>query len=304
MDKIVQAANDYFARSVMTPMKVIGLDERDQPDISRTLRHLRGLGVADPAIDLPDAEKVVGADGRIAPGALERDLYPWVRICRIRMRCPDQGGVPSREHCIGTGWFAGPKTIITAGHVVFDNDWPGRSSISPAWGAAADIWIGYHRGTALAHALSTDFRVASAWWDYLHNRPVASEKRLQTDLGCIQLSEPLSDLTGFFDVTAIKDRDVTGREITVAGYPIDRDDAQVLHSGKGPVKDRSGEIFYHHADTGNGQSGAPVWLSETSAQPSIVGIHTGGDTSQGRNWAVLVTPAVKALIAGWVAENP
>src|SRR4051812_15241614 len=57
-------------------------------------------------------ETVIGQDDRTR--ILETHLPPWRMICALEMET-------TFGSFIGTGWFAGPKTLITAGHCVFDN---------------------------------------------------------------------------------------------------------------------------------------------------------------------------------------
>ena len=45
---------------------------------------------------------------------LETELTPWRMICALEIE--SQSGAAF----VGTGWFAGPRTVITAGHCVFD----------------------------------------------------------------------------------------------------------------------------------------------------------------------------------------
>lgn len=291
-------AREYFRHSTLTPVKVIGDDDRSAQDLGKVLAGMHSLGP-------PDEEKLVGRDDRFARGALEASVYPWVRICRLRVRCPDEDGRPVGTACIGTGWFAGPKTIITAGHVLYDVDWPGRDETTPAWGAMADVWIGYREGLALGHANSARFRVSNAWKDFVDAGADEVVRRSQIDIGCVQLGESLFDFPRYFDLNGAGDPALVGQLATISGYPTDRDKGQVQYSGSGNIGEVSPTFFYHLIDTFGGQSGAPVWLGGTGvAQPSVVGIHTGGSEEEGRNWAVRMTADVMALIQDWVDENP
>jgi V8-like Glu-specific endopeptidase len=78
-------------------------------EVSRSLRHLVVRGKSGPIT--PPFETVIGRDERVR--ILDTDLAPWRMICALRMRGPSGAGA------IGTGWFIGPKTVLTAGHCVF-----------------------------------------------------------------------------------------------------------------------------------------------------------------------------------------
>lgn len=288
------AVSAYFERSRMTPFKVITAGDKSSPDIIPVIQQLAGL--AEPGFR--DAEKVILPDDRHETGQLEARLYPYVRICRIVARGP--AGVS----CLGTGWFAGPRTIVTAGHVLYDTHWPGWDDRTPAWAEAADVWIGYYRGSSIGHAFSSNFRVAGPWKKFLDTGGAEDERRDQVDLGCIQLGEALSDLPRYFKLDVAPDVVLRDQVASISGFPIDRGAGEVQFSGSERIGEVRPNSFYHAVDTGNGQSGAPVWLGDRNVlQPAIVGVHTGGNLEEGRNWAVRMTDDVAALIRGWVAEN-
>jgi glutamyl endopeptidase len=58
-------------------------------------------------------ESILGATDR-RKQILETELTPWRMICALEIE--SQTGAAF----VGTGWFAGPRTVITAGHCVFD----------------------------------------------------------------------------------------------------------------------------------------------------------------------------------------
>src|SRR5687768_6326230 len=75
---------------------------------SRSMEYLVAKGKSGPI--RPPFESVIGRDERVR--ILDTDLYPWSAICALRMRGPSGGAM-------GTGWFIGPRTVITAGHCVY-----------------------------------------------------------------------------------------------------------------------------------------------------------------------------------------
>src|SRR5918999_1798573 len=91
---------------------------------SRSLKHLVVAGKSGPIA--PPFESVIGpVDDRVR--ILDTDLPPWRMICALRMRGPTGAGA------IGTGWFIGPRTVLTAGHCVFSNHFFG------GWAASIDV---------------------------------------------------------------------------------------------------------------------------------------------------------------------
>src|SRR5512135_392612 len=76
---------------------------------SRSAKYLVGKGKAEPLqrVRAPiGMESIIGTDDRVR--ILDTDLTPWRMICSLEMRGPSSSSV------IGTGWLAGPRTVMTA----------------------------------------------------------------------------------------------------------------------------------------------------------------------------------------------
>jgi glutamyl endopeptidase len=70
-------------------------------------------------------ETVIGEDERV--DITDSDKYPWRMIAALRL-IPRP---PFTSSFIGTGWFIGPKTLLTAGHCVHSqSDFGGCHGIS------------------------------------------------------------------------------------------------------------------------------------------------------------------------------
>ena len=76
---------------------------------SRSLEQLVAKGKA-AIIPVPALETIIGpVDSRVR--ILDTDLDPWRMICNLEIVSP-------LGRFVGTGWLAGPRTVITAGHCV------------------------------------------------------------------------------------------------------------------------------------------------------------------------------------------
>lgn len=234
-------------------------------------------------------ESVIGADQRVR--IFETEQAPWRMICALQMRGPD--GVSS---AVGTGWFVGPRTIITAGHCVFHKGFFG--------GWASDIEISPGRDGA-------DFPFGS-----IHaSRFSSTNKWIESmdpdfDIGCIHLDEPIGEKTGWFSVASLEDEALKNKIMGVSGYPGDRGAGteQYFHAER-IVGTTNRRVFYS-TDTAGGQSGAPVWLhSGLKKPPMIVGIHAyGADQVPGAlgkigNSAPRIIPEVFKQIAVWIDQD-
>src|SRR5688572_5793714 len=90
---------------------------------SRSFRHLVVRGKSEPVRSA--LESIIGPDERVR--IMDTDLMPWRMICALRMRGPSGAGA------IGTGWFIGPKTVLTAGHCVYSNQFFG------GWASSVEV---------------------------------------------------------------------------------------------------------------------------------------------------------------------
>lgn len=232
-------------------------------------------------------ETVIGPDDRAAVAETDRD--PWRRICQLDLRGP--AGTFK-----GTGWFAGPATVVTAGHCLhyrpFFGGWaqeivvaPGRHMDSRPFGTAA----------------SGRFSVLSPWFQ---------TEAADYDIGCIHLDLPLGAATGHFAVVVADDAALEGAWVNVAGYPTDRDMARVAYHHANRIMALTPRRMFYEIDTASGQSGGPVWMqADPEAAPVCVGVHAYGvpgtpaDLHIRANSAPRFDADIAAIVAAWVAAD-
>ncbi|BEL06972.1 hypothetical protein Q0Z83_051630 [Actinoplanes sichuanensis] len=259
---------------------------------SRSVRFLTVKGRSGPI--LPPFESVIGRDERVR--ILDTDLTPWRMICSLQMRGPTGSGA------IGTGWFVGPRTVLTAGHCVFSDFFFG------GWASTIDVIPGRNgfgppaESEPFGRVTSTGFSTVDRW---------QSTEDPDFDIGCIHLDEPLGATVGWFPVGVRTAEQLEGFLVNVSGYPADRGDGAAQFHGHNRIL-RVGErrVFYE-VDTFGGQSGAPVWIYENDdvTKPVAVGVHaygTGGTPASlgiTANSAPRITPELLALVTEWVAQD-
>jgi V8-like Glu-specific endopeptidase len=227
-------------------------------------------------------ETILGDDERVR--VLDTELNPWRMICSLEIQS-------KFGQWVGTGWLAGPRTVITAGHCVHDpqmGGWAerivvraGRSAERQPFGAitckrfsTTDRWF---------HGAAPDF-----------------------DYAAIHLGDEgpaLTDRTGWFATVVHNDAALLAQRVNVSGYPGDKGgDTQWFHA-KQIVYATEHRIFYD-VDTMAGQSGAPVWL-DTDDGPRVVGVHAygvgGTVVNIEANSAPRITAAVLDRIREWLA---
>jgi V8-like Glu-specific endopeptidase len=262
-------------------------------EISRSLKHLVVKGKSGPI--LPPFETVIDVDERVR--ILDTDLAPWRMICALRMRGSNGAGA------IGTGWFIGPRTMLTAGHCVFSNFFFG------GWASTIEVIPGLN-GLGMTPDNRPYGSVSSERFSSV-DRWTGSEDP-DFDIGCIHLDEPLGDKVGWFAVTALPPERLESFLVNVSGYPADRGAGAEQYHARNRVLRVSERRLFYEVDTYGGQSGAPVWIYETEdddAPPLAVGVHAYGvgGTPAGlgitANSAPRIIPEVLDTLTEWVEQD-
>ena len=213
---------------------------------------------------------------------------PWRTICALEII--SVGGV---QH--GTGWFAGPNTIVTCGHCVYSNDLSGWAEKIVATPASSS------RGNPFGNVSSTHFFCTESW---------KTEGNIVLDIGAIHLEEPMGEKLGWFgyDVVGVESEN---KIANVSGYSEYDGAYDKLLTHQGPIeKYFDGRLFYP-IDTDVGQSGAPVWLKQNTESPIplALGVHayntdkTPAELGIEANSAIALTSEVVDLIYRWTTVS-
>jgi glutamyl endopeptidase len=282
--KLEAVALDVAPGRVTTPG---GAGVASEP--SRSLRYLAAKGRGAPlrgSAGSPALESIIGTDDRVR--ILDTDLAPWRMVCALRMRGPSGGGA------MGTGWFVGPRTLLTAGHCVYSTQFFG------GWASQIDVSPGRNGDDFPFDTVqSQQFSSIDRW---------VSAEDPDFDIGCIHLAEPLGAKVGWFAVGALPPAELEGFLVNVSGYPADRGNGTEQYYHKNRVLHVTERRVFYDVDTYGGQSGAPVWIHETEAAPPLaVGVHaygTGGAPSGlDANSAPRIIPEVLEQIRSWVEAD-
>jgi V8-like Glu-specific endopeptidase len=262
-----------------------------RPDgVSRSAQHLLGRGKSPAPIRRVPAsslETVIGADERTR--ILDTELNPWRRIAALQIKAPS-------GTFIGTGWFVGPRTLITAGHCVFDasqlGGWAKSVEVSPARNGQT---FPFDRVVAKRFS-SIDRWVQSQDPDF--------------DMGAIHLAKPVGDDVGWFAVGSLPTTDLETHLVNISGYPALPGNGEEQWFHKNRILRVTERRLFYDVDTYGGQSGAPVFIYEQGqAEPLVVGIHAygvGGTPSSFSlvaNSAPRIIPEVYDQIQAWVAAD-
>jgi V8-like Glu-specific endopeptidase len=222
---------------------------------------------------------------------VETELAPWRMICALEIT--SQSG----STYLGTGWFAAPRTVITAGHCVFDpielGGWaksikliPGRDDDEEPFGSTESLRFS-----------TTDTWLASQDPDF--------------DYAAIYLDTDLGAKVGTFGIAVLPDAELANRLVNVSGYPVSPGNGRQQYFHANRVKAVTARRLFYDVDTIGGQSGSPVWayLDDHSDVPTVVAIHAYGIGGAPANLQVVansgprILPDVLDVLKGWIATG-
>jgi len=222
---------------------------------------------------------VIDRDTRrlVQPGPAGRFQYPLNLICQLTIEFP-------RGWQVGTGWFGGFDVLFTAGHCIFSHKLGGMAR-------SIKVWVpgkGYVKATKWG---------STAEWENSGSEV--------DDFGYLRV--PLKTKS-FFNYGDFQAGDFPSKQFYVFGYPNEKHPGQQSNGpalwGQEGVLDRAGanQIFYS-IDTGEGQSGAPVFCwNDAGADvglPVAVGIHNYGSDRANTNYATRITRSIADQLILW-----
>jgi glutamyl endopeptidase len=217
-------------------------------------------------------ESVCGRDDRIR--VTNTTSVPWRWICKLIMTFPNG----ARGGC--TGWFIGPKAVMTAGHCVYskgNGGWARRIEVIPGMNGAARPY---------GSMVGTSFRSVNGW---------TQNSDPNYDYGCIILPSPtLGNRVGYFGFAALTDASLRNLLVNNSGYPGDKP-AGTQWFNAGRITNVTSRKIYYMLDTYGGQSGSPTWRYQ-SGQRHAVGIHAYGGCP---NSSTRITTAVFNNMMAW-----
>lgn len=242
---------------------------------------LRDIGEASFGEPQPLARTVHGPDNRVqitnTPG------YPWCVHASLLITAADN------SQWIGTGWFIGPHTLVTAGHVVFikGSGVPGRDG----WVKNINVMPG-RNGASLpfGSVMSNNFRSVTGWT----NSPSGDEN---FDYGAIIVPTNLGDTVGWFGFGLYSDADIVASTGNISGYPGDKPAGTQWYDHHKIASVNGRKIFYD-IDSFGGQSGSALYR-EINGNPFAMGMHAyGGATT---NSATRIVQDVYNNMVAWKA---
>jgi V8-like Glu-specific endopeptidase len=244
-------------------------------------------------------EDVIGVDDRVIIN--DTSVTPWRCICHLEITY-DSGQVG-----FGTGWFAGPRAVITAGHCLYTRGTPART--------ARQVRIIPGRNGTVApygYVVATKFDLNEIW-----KTTTDEEEAAAHDYGVIYIDDandngevngvPFGERIGYFGIRSYGPTEEKNLDMAIvnnAGYPHEAAktygtmwfNAGRVNMNAGPIKDD--RFLQYMVDTTGGQSGSPVFvLDTTNNQRYVVAIHTTGNFI---NRGVRINAEVYDVISDWL----
>lgn len=245
--------------------------------IDRQLRDIGEASFGPPPESVLEA--IIGTDDRIRITAT--NVYPWRAHCSLRITAADG------SQWVGTGWFCGPHTVITAGHCVYikNSGVPGRDG----WVRSITVIPGRNENVQpYGSVVSSNFRTVSGW-AYAGNH--------EYDYGAIILNQNLGSTTGWFGFGVYSDATLTSTTANISGYPADKDAGTQWYHARRITSVGTRKVYYD-VDTFGGQSGSAVYRISSGGRYAV-GVHAyGGATS---NSGTRITPGVFNNLLTWRA---
>ncbi len=225
------------------------------------------------------AEIVHGPDDRVQ--ITNTAVYPWRAHASLLITAADN------SMWIGTGWFIGPHTLMTAGHVVFikNSGVPGRDG----WVKKIQVMPGRNGGAMpFGSVTSSNFRSVVGW---------TNNGDENYDYGAIIIPTELGSTVGWFGFGVYSDADLKASIANISGYPGDKPAGTQWYDHRQVASVNSRKVFYD-IDTMGGQSGSAVYRIISGGRYAIaVHAYGGATTNSGTR---IVTPVYNNMVA-WKA---
>jgi len=221
-----------------------------------------------------EPESVCGADGRKRIG--QTSSLPWRMICQLIITRADN----RKSRC--TGWFIGPRTLMTAGHCVYSHSAGG-------WAKQIEVVPGMNGSQRpFGSTVGRSFRSVKGW---------TKDRKPDFDYGAIILpNNTLGNRVGWFGFANLSSKSLKNLLANNSGYPGDKPFGTQWYNAGRISKVTSKRLFYMF-DTAGGQSGSPVWRNKNGKRHAV-GIHAYGGCP---NKAVRINKSVFDNMKAWKA---
>lgn len=204
------------------------------------------------SLEFEEPETQCGRDDRVRISPATG--LPWRMICQLIIRRADGGG----SRC--TGWFIGPRTVMTAGHCVYSHSAGG-------WARSIEVVPGMDASNRPYGSLvGRSFRSVRGW---------TRNPDPNYDYGAIILPNgSLGSRVGWFGFAALSDSSLRNLLLNSSGYSGDKPIGTQWYNAGRITRVTNRRLFYM-LDTASGNSGGPTWRFRNGVRHAV-GIHAYG----------------------------
>lgn len=214
------------------------------------------------------------------------DARDWPYICYLQVRYPT---TPANSISVGTGCLIGERTVLTAGHVVYN-------ALRGGWATVVQATLG---GESRTTFVTNVVRTTREW--------IEQDSRIQNpnsayDVGVVVLPKPASPAVSALPFAVTDNSSLAGMLLNVAGYPITPPNTLGSMYGARSTPASVGDFrVTYPIRTREGQSGGPVYTFDPVTQTrTIRAVHTSFTANVGSS--LRITPAIESLIKAWLTE--
>ena len=224
-------------------------------------------------------------------------VFPWNSFGFLTLTAPDS----KRYRC--TGFLVAPKTLITAGHCVYDNQvgqtgWMTGFQFSPGQYVDSTGRVMTPYGTIAGAMAKTN----SNWIAAVAT--TNKDPNVGADYGAVILANSVPTITTFMPISYGTNLNSQTGCINYAGYPgtVGGVTNYALQTGCQSVNRDYGSYTIIDTTVVGGNSGGPAWLFNTSTSTRLLqGIVTAGDDTS--TALTRFTTANQSLIESWIASG-
>lgn len=195
--------------------------------------------------------------------------------------------IMNSSYYLGSGFIVGRHTIATAAHCLCDYK-NGNSKI------VSEILLFDTNGNVSLHATPVEYHLPTTFVNNAVANNGKDNYNSESDYALITVKEDLSAYMCFdlgAPLDSFKDKNAT---VTVTGFPKEHNTYtnHMKYSGNGEVSNITNNLLYHKADTSGGNSGSPVFLTESlqgKTYYTVVAINIAGSKANIENIGTRIT---------------
>lgn len=192
---------------------------------------------------------IIGSDGRKI--VTDTSKMPYSAICNLDIIAPDGNGY------VGTGWLFADDCLVTAAHCIYNTSFGGMAdSVIVRPGSSSE-----DNQEPFGSCRAVSARFNEAW---------ISNQLDDADFVLLKLDKPIGQVCGYFDYQCQGGK--IGDNITVTGYG-DLSSDYIMTTMSGRLNAVTATRLSYTIDTERGQSGAPVYLTDSNI---VIGTHVRG----------------------------